>query len=315
MDSFDKFLPVEEIPLELEIAVYKAENQNTGHFYIGATKQLRTRINAHIHTLMNNDHNSGGGTDLFQKAYNWDQDFQFTAMPVETREEAFKIEKELIQKHRGNPLCVNMKDAVPSAPVTEATRAKISEASRSHWQDPEYRAKVTDSLKIVSQSPDRRKLLSEYSKARWKDPEQRANMEQYLRSPEFKAIISATSTGRIDTEETRLKRSQTKKGIPQSPELVEKRVAPLRGRTRSPETVEACKAGAHRRVTEMSENDKAARLERIAEASKKGAEKVKRSVVYNGVQYESVSAVLRDIGGSSATLYKKLKAQGYEVQK
>lgn len=303
----ENFVPSNELPANEQTVVYIAENKS-GKFYIGSTGQKDRRLKIHIQTLSKNKH-GGNGTDLFQKAFNEDPTFDFKVCPVPNREIAFQLEKELIIKSRNNPSCLNMKDAIPPPPVTDITRKKLSESGKKAYEN--GRISPTLGTKL---SEERKNEISEYSKNIWQNPEKREKMMSYLTSDDFKSKISKIHKNKIETPETRLKKSQAKKGIPQNPEHIEKRAAALRGRIIPVEEATVRNEKIKEYIINLSEEDKSKRLLRLKEQSLLGAAKTRRPIFYNGRQYSSVLEAIKTEGISSSTMYKILNQSNSEVQ-
>jgi predicted GIY-YIG superfamily endonuclease len=306
--TFDHFTALSNIDNDAETVVYKAENLNTKEFYIGATTQKNKRIAKHIRSLATNTHNPNG-EDLFQKAYNRDPNFIFTVIPVDTKNEAFELEKQLIKHFRGDQLCLNMTGSVLPPDVTDETRAKISIAVKAHYANCENNTRIGRKL-----SEDHKKKISEGSIKNWEDPEYRMKLMTFLTSDQFRKKIGDVHRGKVESDETRLKKSLSKKGIPQSPELIEKRAAALRGRSLSPPELIARTENIRKKIENLSEAENQNRLEQLARQSVIGANKVRRSIEYNGTIYSSISEAIQAEKISSATMYKRLKQQGYKVR-
>jgi hypothetical protein len=108
---------------------------------------------------------------------------------------------------------INIGPALPSAAFgmrhSEATRAKIGAASRAHWQDPEYRAKVAAGQSI-SQSgriftAEHRAALSRAHRGVPLSVEHRASMSKAQNRPETREKKSMALSGRKLSPEHRAK--------------------------------------------------------------------------------------------------------------
>lgn len=85
---------------------------------------------------------------------------------------------------------------------TEESRKKVSEASKQHWQDPEYRAKVSDGVK-ASMTPERRREMGEHSKkvhtGRKRSAETIEKLKGRVFSDDARAKMSESAKKRVRT--------------------------------------------------------------------------------------------------------------------
>lgn len=119
------------------------------------------------------------------------------------------------------------------ANVSEETRAKLRAAFASRVVSPEWRKAISDALRGVPRKP---------------------------RTPETRARISASLTGRRADPDAIERMAQKLRGRKQDPEVVEKRAAKLRGQKRTEEAREKMRHAALRRSARQAE-------ERIARMS------------------------------------------------
>jgi predicted GIY-YIG superfamily endonuclease len=159
---------------EHPIGIYVANNSQTGDYYIGATTERKRRLPEHLSKLNTGSHSN----QKFQESFNRNSDFEWLEIPIVTREDAFSLERDLIKACRGDPHCLNLKDAVP---VSEETREK-------HRQ-----------YQLGKKMPDGfSEKLSGVLLERWKDPEfvqkQREARVGRTLSEEHKANIRASSS-------------------------------------------------------------------------------------------------------------------------
>lgn len=108
---------------------YMFHNLETGEAYVGSTNNLELRRKAHIRDLKNGNHVN----KRFQRAYDRNPNFDFVATPVESREVAFDLEQATIDEYYGQPFFLNRsKDArkcnVPGWKHTEEAKRKIGES-------------------------------------------------------------------------------------------------------------------------------------------------------------------------------------------
>ena len=123
-----------------KVGFYILHNPNTDETYVGSGV-LDKRKKTHDYFLKNNDHYNY----KLQEAYNKDPNFDFVAVPTETREEAFDAEQSIINEFKGNPLLLNISlDArvVSVGKHSDETKEKNRQATKKRWEDPEWRIKV-----------------------------------------------------------------------------------------------------------------------------------------------------------------------------
>ena len=310
MSIFEKFVPVDMVSIGKIPGVYKAANKDTGEYYIGASSKLSNRINAHISALKNGKHN-GHGKSEFQKVFNGSQDFTFEVILTETKEAAFSLEKMIISQCLEDTFCMNMVNS-PGIPVevSDTTKEKIRDSLNSRYASGEVSpCKGRKSTDLT------REKIAIASKKKWENLEYRQKQMEIFNSPEFKERMSKLHSGKTESEETRMRKSVAKKGIPQSKELIKKRADALRGRVKSEEELESFKLKLRETISGLPEDKNNKRLGTLAESSKLAAEKTRLPIIFNGTKYKSRSEAIKGEGISSSTFYKLLREQGYEVKK
>ena len=116
-----------------------------------------------------------------------------------------EIHENMSRAHKGKPLSPRNKAAVIAALRTPAVRAKISQASKRNWADPEFRARhsvaQSAALKGVPFSPEHKAALSKARKGKPYSPEHRASHVTAMGRPEVREKISqAARRNWIDPE-------------------------------------------------------------------------------------------------------------------
>lgn len=109
----------------------------------------------------------------------------------------------------------------------------------------------------------------------------------------------APNMGMSDSEETRLKKSLAKKGIPQSPDLIEKRAEANRGKKRSPETCERIGLAKKGNTFWLGKNHSQETREKMSESKKK-------PVIVEGKEFPSISAAASHYGLSITSTQKRI---------
>lgn len=85
--------------------VYQIEFTETKKIYIGATKNIKIRLNEHLRSLNNNKHSNRE----LQKLFNTNEHTLTSVFAVKTEDIAFSIEKELIKEHRKDESFLNIR--------------------------------------------------------------------------------------------------------------------------------------------------------------------------------------------------------------
>ncbi len=189
--------------------IYKITNIQNGRFYIGSAKRFKERWSNHYSSLRRNRHHNKFLQNDFNKY--GEKTFLFEIVEVmhnhateerRLREQAY-IEQSLNDLEKKD-LCFNLaKNTVskegPWSSDPEATRIKMSEASKKRWNEPGYRDEISEKMKkgwtqevredaskrfsgegnpmygkVISD--ETKKLLSEASKKMWLNEETRQNI-------------------------------------------------------------------------------------------------------------------------------------------
>lgn len=132
-----------------------------GYFYFGSTKNFDQRYQQHRYELNHGLHR----VSLLQLNFFPGDKIEYEFYPTNTRDEAYELERQLIQRHWGNPLLCNQTDCVKpgeyltperrkqfaegrkGVPLTEEEKAKISAAKMGGKHSPETIAKMSATRK------------------------------------------------------------------------------------------------------------------------------------------------------------------------
>lgn len=198
------------ISKEKQIATYIIHNSKTNEMYVGSTKDFSSREKQHKKDLKNNTHHNKN----LQKAYNRNpSDFDFVAVPTETREEAYDFEQLIIDEFFGRtPLFLNLDNEARAGGIKNYTteiREKMRLAKIGKPQSLENIEKRTIGLKNYWGKEENKIKSSELRKKYLKD------------NPEAIERIRETSTGRIHSPETIEKIKQGNIGKTRSNENIE----------------------------------------------------------------------------------------------
>lgn len=118
-----------------------------------------------------------------------------------TKEQASKIETELIQKYETEDIergFNNTTGGVSGFTHSAETRKRIGEISREKWSDPEFRRKMIDIQKVAQSSPEVKRKKAEYSRKRYHEDSEYRNkfkraQQEYVHSDKFRTEQSERS--------------------------------------------------------------------------------------------------------------------------
>jgi group I intron endonuclease len=240
--------------------VYAIRNAPGGKLYVGSTADsLRRRWRRHRRELRGGRHGnrklqlawdlfgeSAFGFDVLEtcgpalcleREQHWidtlkaaDGQFGYNLCPVAGNSLGRKFTDESLEKVRETNKRVRADPKV---------RAKLSEALRRTWDDPQGRAERTEANRRRV-TPAFRAKRSEGQKKKWEDPEYRRRMSEAIRKrfedPAQRAAQGARSRGRKQSPEACAKRSASLKGRVFSAEARTKMAAAQRGKKHSAET-------------------------------------------------------------------------------
>lgn len=187
--------------------VYMFHNPETGEAYIGSSNDVERRKKTHELKLKNNEH----GNRRFQAAYNRNSNFEFVAAPIDTRQEAFDVEQELLDEFGGSRYLLNMSMNARHCNVeaSEETRRKLSESLRGLKRSEETREKIRQAKLGVPRPLHVGERLKELRTGVPLSAEHRAKLSaaqkvaiRSPRTPEHTAKIAAAKTGSKHSSET-----------------------------------------------------------------------------------------------------------------
>lgn len=169
-------------------AVYTITSVSTGKTYVGSTGCIYYRLRSHIGNLRRNVHPNRS----LQAAYNRDSNLKFHFILTDTREQAYDLEQEMMDKYRSQGLLFN-----------RATDARYS--GKAHKHTPEAIEKIRIASSQRRHSEYSKKLIGEASKGRSvglkRSPETIAKMVIHhigkKRSPETIENISKGRKGKL----------------------------------------------------------------------------------------------------------------------
>lgn len=126
-------------------------------------------------------------------------------------EERAKELKDHNSKHRReNPIA-----------FTEEILARMSEATKKQWEDPDYRQRASEAAKERCADPEYRKRMSEAQKAVWTDPEYRQRMSEALKAafdnPDYRQRMSEAMKDNWNDPEYRQKVTEAQREIGKQP--------------------------------------------------------------------------------------------------
>ena len=323
---------------EKEVGVYILHNKNTDETYAGSGV-LEDRKASHFYYLKAGKEGRRGQTGKLirhpnrklQAAYNRDPNFDFVAIPTETREEATQAEQSLIDEFRGNPLFLNLSSDARNGVYehTEEMRKARSERMKGNTYclgnklTSEHKQKIGKSLEGKIKTPETCEKLSRSLTGRKHSEEHIRNnslaQTGKIASPEARAKMSASQTGRTHSEETKEKIRQSNFGRKMSPESIEKSRLANIGRKASDETKEKLRLAHTGRVLTDEAKAKISQvhkgrikspeeIERITQASLHRAKKV----CIGGQVFDSVGIAARSLGVDPKTVTNRIANPTFE---
>ena len=111
------------------VGAYVLTDVRTGKFYVGSSGQVRTRILRHLLDLRKNTHHSPGLQELWNKR----GELVESIFPTETREEAYELEQDLLNRFQDSDkllnICLTVKggDNITRHPKRDEIVTKIKE--------------------------------------------------------------------------------------------------------------------------------------------------------------------------------------------
>jgi GIY-YIG catalytic domain len=95
-------------------------------------------------------------------------------------------------------------ESLKSSLSSEDARRAMSERTRSQWQDPESKSKLVRAMRDKASSPEVKEKVSRTSREHWLNPEYRAKQQARQTSEETRQKLSRASTGFRHSDESRL---------------------------------------------------------------------------------------------------------------
>jgi hypothetical protein len=163
----------------------------------------------------------------------------------ETHEEAYAAETKLIRHVKATQGGLVNRIAGGAGPLpgrstpSDEYRAEQGEKSRRNWQNPDYRARVTEALK-ATYTPEKRQRAARNSKALFDDPEHRArvvgSLVQFNQSEEAREIRSAQMRAQWENPETRARMLENIRKVNSDPVTRAQAAAKRKAQWADPET-------------------------------------------------------------------------------
>lgn len=227
------------IGCSLKSGIYEICNTHSGKYYIGQSKEFKSRWNGHKSALLNGSQKANRhmindfAKSLMELGHHDFMEFRVielllgtTQLQREQREEL--VRQEYVQKYGRvkvySKTVVQQQEHLWSS-TPEITKEKLSQAHKELWQNPEYHDKVrTAQIQGWENHPESRKKQSEDQKKRLEDPVYRQqlseNSKQLWQDPEYieKMKLNAENnpnfgmTGKAQSEETKEKIGKANSG-------------------------------------------------------------------------------------------------------
>lgn len=202
-----------------DIGAYLLVDVKTGKFYVGSSQDVEKRIKQHLSDLRAKRHHCSNLQDIWDK----NQFLEEYVYPTETREEAYALEQELLDKHKGSDLLLNIGlsvvggDNLTNNPRREEIIAKMQERRCS--MSPQER-------KIFGSIGEKNGMWGKTHTTEAREKISKANLGNKHRvghalSDEHKKLLSEVASqrtgeknpffGKVHSDETKKRISETKK--------------------------------------------------------------------------------------------------------
>lgn len=152
-----KLLQADGVVLGKQPACYAVENKETENFYVGSTKNISQRVNAHLHMLKNNQHSNQKLQDEFNNCQD-KNNFVVHVSFEESVEAAINREQLVLDEGHGTDVLLN---------ISDNAKNPSSGYDRSH---------VVSKLNDLSKTSENRERVSQESISRWENPDLRKQM-------------------------------------------------------------------------------------------------------------------------------------------
>ena len=207
--------------------IYGIHNLVNDKWYVGQAVNIRARWNVHRSLLTRNERESVHLLRAWNKygsdAFEWVVLEECTPEQLNEREIAWIAQKDSYKNGYNRTLGGG---GIRGYHLSESHRARLREATREKWADPEHRKKRLQAMHAVTESDDYRAKISEAGKKNWSDPEfknqslkrmqegarnpaaiqkRRESLKIALQNPETRAKLSKASKQNWKTESYREK--------------------------------------------------------------------------------------------------------------
>ena len=203
----------------MNTGIYAIENTVNGKMYVGSAVNIGKRKTMHLRSLRKRVHHSL----KLQRAYDkhGEEAFAFRPLLICRKEDLLFYEQSVLDKFDTARAGYNIAPVAGSSlgiKRSEETKAKIVEAvkarwadpeynaaGKARWADPEYKARLTVAMKTGWADPARKAKQGERSRVLWADPEYKARLAAASKArwadPEYKARLAvAMKVARDDPE-------------------------------------------------------------------------------------------------------------------
>lgn len=196
--------------------VYIISDEETELKYIGSTNNLNRRRHEHLKHLNEETHHN----EALQRLYEVSPNLDFQIIPTNTREEAYRLEQELLDTNNSSRFLLNVatdaRTSGKNAILSKETKRLISQAKTGQKLSEDHIQKLRESHTGKTLSLETRKKMSESQMGHKVSQETRdkissAQIGKKL-TPEHIEKTAASKRGKPLSEETRLKMSLSRTG-------------------------------------------------------------------------------------------------------
>lgn len=206
--------------------IYKITNTHTNRVYIGQAQSFKKRWMGHAASLRSSRHQN----KFIQNDYNkclaelGNDDFlQFTI--IEVLPESTKLDRKvreeywIAQYYDKQKACYNFRETVPEkgrsvySNTPEETSKKLSKSLSKYWNTEEGQKKISEISKTAWQNPNYRETHIKALQNKWADPEFKQKMHDKMNSEEHTKKASRITTALWNNPEYREKQCEIRQRV------------------------------------------------------------------------------------------------------
>lgn len=159
-------------------AVYQLNILDNNVIYIGASSKTRDRIERHIRELKDNKHHNF----KLQASYNSSSTklIEVSVFVTDNTEQAFHMEKEIINNHRNDENCTNITNSSIPGMLGKHHSEEFKQIMKKKWEDPELKDKRRKNIVNAMKDPGVREISRQGALHQWRNSEYKEQQLQLL---------------------------------------------------------------------------------------------------------------------------------------